>query len=238
LSRYPIPSIGLGNGSGRTLLDIGSNWGRWSLAAASAGYRAIGLDPSLEAALAGTRIARQLDLPVAFVVGDARHLPFRDEAFDVVFSFSVLQHLDKDVVRIVLREMNRVRTSEGTVRVQMANVLGIKQLTNQVRSAVVRLLADVGGYARPPYAFRVRPWTPGEIRRVFAANVGPAVLSPDGFFSLDAQASDVDLLPPYERLVVRVSTGLCAVARRFPLLTRVSDSVMVESIGSRSPRRQ
>ena len=73
LARYPIPDIALPPGEGRVLLDVGSNWGRWALAAARAGYRVVAIDPWLEAALAGTRIARQLDIPVAYVVGDARH---------------------------------------------------------------------------------------------------------------------------------------------------------------------
>ena len=86
LPRYPIPTLRLPPGDGRTLLDVGCNWGRWTLAAGRAGYRAIGVDPWIEAARAGQRVARQLDLDVAFVVGDARHLPFADHSFDASFS--------------------------------------------------------------------------------------------------------------------------------------------------------
>src|SRR5262249_10138189 len=33
LTRYPIPSFRMPPGEGRSLLDVGSNWGRWTLAA-------------------------------------------------------------------------------------------------------------------------------------------------------------------------------------------------------------
>ena len=76
LESYPIPDIDLPPGEGRTLLDVGCSWGRWSLAAARLGYTVIGIDPSLGAVMAARRVARQLNLAATFLVGDARHLPF------------------------------------------------------------------------------------------------------------------------------------------------------------------
>ena len=44
LTRYPIPSFPLPDGRGRALLDVGCNWGRWTIAAARAGWRPTGID--------------------------------------------------------------------------------------------------------------------------------------------------------------------------------------------------
>src|SRR4029079_17588553 len=82
LAHYPIPDVDLpeGNlpeGNTRTFLDVGSNWGRWALGATRAGYEAVAVDPSLEAALAGARVARQPALPVHYVVRDVRDRPSR-----------------------------------------------------------------------------------------------------------------------------------------------------------------
>ena len=78
LTRYPIPDFLLGPGEGRSLLDLGSNWGRWTIAAARAGYRATGLDPNEKAIAAGQRVAAELGVDAEYVVGDARKLPFSD----------------------------------------------------------------------------------------------------------------------------------------------------------------
>ena len=166
--------------------------------------------------LAGKRIAQQLNLEVAYVVGDVRHLPFRADSFDVVFSYSVLQHLDKQVVQNALEQMARVNAAGGSIRVQMANVLGIKQLLNHARELVRRLTKAAKGRPYRPYPFRVRAWTPHEILETFSTHVGPAALSADGFFTLNGQASDLDLLRPLERAIVRASVTLCNLARLVP----------------------
>ena len=138
LPRYPIPRFPLPDGRDRTLVDVGSNWGRWALAAARAGYRCVAVDPSLHAALAGTRVARQLRLPVSYVVADARHLPFPRDSFDVCFSYSVLQHLDKSVVEEVLREVGRVTRPQATIAIQMANGLGLRRIADGRSRACAR----------------------------------------------------------------------------------------------------
>ena len=119
LTSYPIPDITVPPGDGRTLLDIGCSWGRWTLAAASRGYRAVGIDPSLGAVMAARRVSAQLGIPARFVVGDARYLPFADHAFDSVYSYSVIQHFSREDAARAVEEIGRVLESGGTARVQM-----------------------------------------------------------------------------------------------------------------------
>jgi len=67
LTRYPIPAFPLGPGHGRALLDLGSNWGRWTIAAARAGYQATGIDPNEKAILRPAAIAFSFgSMPVAW----------------------------------------------------------------------------------------------------------------------------------------------------------------------------
>lgn len=233
LLRYPIPDIRLRPTPGAVLLDVGSNWGRWALAAARAGFKAVAVDPSLTAALTGKRVARQLGLEVAYVVADARHLPFDADSIDVTFSYSVLQHLDKSIVAEIVREMSRVTRSGGKVRVQLANVLGARQLYNQAKTLLKRARDALNRVHRQPYDFRVRTWTPGEMRRLFSALVGPTSLSPDGFFSLNAQPSDIELLDPLSAAVVRTSQALCRLARWTPGLVDFADSLLVEAVNEK-----
>jgi hypothetical protein len=69
--------------------------------------------------------------------------------------------------------------------------------------------------------------------RTFSSILGPSVVSADGFFSLNAQPSDADLLSPAQRQVVRVSSTLCRLSERVPPLAHLADSLMVESTNAK-----
>ena len=215
LTRYPIPAFPLPASEGGTLLDIGCNWGRWTIAGARAGYRATGLDPKAKAIDAARRVADQLGVESDYVVGDGRHLPFDDDSFDVVFSYSVLQHLPKADVRTVVAEIRRVLRSGGTAWLELPNARGS---LNLVRRAG-RGFSEGGGAD-------VRYWTLAELRDTFAS-IGRVELLADGFLTINAQVSDLDLLPRRYRLVVRLSDALCRASLRVPFLVRIADSVVV-----------
>jgi SAM-dependent methyltransferase len=114
LTRYPIPEIRIPDSNGESLLDVGCNWGRWSIAAAKKGYSVVGIDPSLGGVMAARRVSRQLGLSIRFVVGDGRYLPFADAIFDWTFCFGVLQHLSKENAKMVLTSMARVLRPGGS----------------------------------------------------------------------------------------------------------------------------
>jgi SAM-dependent methyltransferase len=220
LGRYPIPEFPLPDtAEGLRVLDIGCNWGRWSIAASRRGYRAIGIDPGIAGIQAAYRVSRALGVSPGFVVGDGRSLPFPDHSFDVVFSYSVLQHFSKDDAKASIREAARVTRPGGRVLIQLANLFGVRQLYNQARDTL----------KREQNPFRVRRWTPGEMVAAFRELVGPARLTADGFFSLNAQASDLDLLRPFPRAIVHASLALKRVSTRVPALARLADSVFIEA---------
>lgn len=218
LTEYPIPATRLPPGNARPLLDLGCNWGRWTIAAARAGYRAVGIDPSLPAVQAAYDVTRQLGIEADFVVGDARFLPFMDGVFDTVSSYSVLQHFSKNDVRQTLAECARVLAPDGRLLIQMANKLGLRSLFHQARRRF-----------REPSLFEVRYWTPSELEATFTQLVGPSVLSVDGFFSLNAQPQEAHLLPARLRAIVTISEWLRRLSHRIPALQAVADSLYVES---------
>ena len=86
-----------------------------------------------------------------------------------------------------------------------------------------------GRFVEPRGLFDVRYWTPRELEAAFAEAVGPARLFVDGFFALNAQPSDLDLLPPRSRAVVRASTLLRRASERAPALRTLADSLYVDS---------
>jgi SAM-dependent methyltransferase len=218
LTRYPIPPFPLEPGEGRALLDIGCNWGRWTVAAVQAGWHATGLDPKEKAVEAARRVAEQLGVEADYVVGDARELPFADGSFDAVFSYSVLQHLAKPDVRVAVAEIARVLRPGGTAWIEMPNARGP---LNLVRRAA-RGFGEGSG-------FDVRYWTPAALRETFTA-IGPVELRADGFLTLNPQPADLDLLSPRHRPVVRLSEALRRASARAPFLVRIADSVVVTAV--------
>lgn len=221
LTEYPIPQLRLPAGGGRTLLDVGCNWGRWTIAAARLGYRAIGVDPSLEGVRAARRAARRLNVDADFIVGDARYLPLADGAVDTVFSYSVLQHLAKADVATALRDVRRVLGPGGRTCIQMPNAWGLRSLFHQARRGF-----------REGERFEVRYWTVDELQRTFEQAIGPSRVTIDGFFSLNPQPAEQHLLPARYRAVVMTSEGLRRIARMLPFLKLVADSLYVEAAKS------
>lgn len=218
--RYPIPDLPLGPGRGAHLLDIGCNWGRWTIAAARAGYRPIGIDPSFEAIVAARRIAAQLGCDARYLVADARRLPFADETFDVVFSYGVLQHFSKADATLAVHEIARALKPGGASLVQMPNALGPRNVVQRARRGF-----------REGERFEVRYWRPAELIRAFTA-IGKTRLSAEGFFTLNPQSRDLDLLPRRYRILVRTSGVLRRASSRIPAMTSLADSVLVHSTRS------
>lgn len=224
LTRYPIPELPLPKGSGQMLLDLGCNWGRWCLSAAREGYDVVGIDPSLEAIRAARRVAAQLDSPGRYIVADARYLPFKPESFDVVFSYSVLQHFDKREAIRSLAEIGRVLTVRGFCLIQMPGAFGVRNLYNQLRRRF-----------REAKAFEVRYWRLGELVEVFNSVIGPTSLRAEGYLSLGAQGRDLDILPRRFRLIVTMSEMLRRLSERLAGLEYFADSVYVRASSNKDP---
>src|SRR5262249_38035916 len=104
LPRYPIPQWPFGEGKGRILVDLGCGWGRWCIAAAGSGYSPVGVDVHLDAVQAANRIAPRIGTEGGFVCAEVDALPFLDSSADVVFSYSVLQHVERRKVASTLQE--------------------------------------------------------------------------------------------------------------------------------------
>ena len=226
LTRYPIPELRLPPGKGETLLDVGCNWGRWTIAAAQMNYQSIGIDPSLDAVLAARRIARQLGVEPQFVVGDARFLPFADEAFDVTFSFGVLQHFSKENAKRSLDEMARVLKDGGLTSVQMPNKFGIRSFYNQVR----RGFSEGEGTD-------VRWWSPAELMKTFTEKFGKTKMTVDCYFGLGVQKNDADLLPLPFKIIVHSSEALRGLSNKLPFMMKVADSVYLDSVNQKNHKK-
>ena len=219
LDRYPIPQLRLPPSRGKVFLDVGCNWGRWSIAAARLGYQPVGLDPSLGAVMAAKRVTRQLGLEATFVVGDARFLPFKPAAVDQVFSYSVLQHFSRADAAQAIAQIGRVLKPQGASLIQMPTKVGLRCLYHQAKRKF-----------REGTGFEVRYWTIPALRSLFTSNIGPSKFSVDCFFGIGLQRADLDLMQPMLRTAIHLSEALRTVSRVIPPLVWLADSVYVSSL--------
>jgi ubiquinone/menaquinone biosynthesis C-methylase UbiE/uncharacterized protein YbaR (Trm112 family) len=218
LTRYPFGDLRLQPGNGKKLIDIGCNWGRWTIPAQQKGYDAVGIDPSLKAVLAARRISRQLGVESSFIVGDARFLPFAENTFDVAYSYSVLQHFSKENARASLSEIGRVVKSGGSSLIQMPNKYGVRQYQQHRR----RGFTEGEG-------FDVRYWKPSELQETFENILGKTKMTADCYFGLGVQENDADMLPLKFKAVALSSRALRKASLTFKSLVKVADSVFLES---------
>lgn len=227
LQEYPIPALRTAASDGGLFLEVGSNWGRWCIAAARLGYRAIGIDPSLKSVRAARRVAAQLGVDAQYVVGDARFLPFREDTFEKVFSYSVLQHLSMEDAALSIAEIGRVLREGEECLVQMPNVFGIRCLYHQTRRGF-----------RAARDFEVRYWTIPALKLEFGKHFPLAQILVDGFFSLNPQLSDVRFMPWRYRALIYASEGLRRMSVAIPALKYAADSVYVRAVKEKSSDRQ
>ena len=153
LGRYPILDIPLGNGHGELLLDVGSNWGRWSVSAARKGWKVIGIDPSLGAIMAAKRAFRSMKLDIWFVCGDARFLPFKADVFRCAFSYSVIQHFSETDAEIAIAELGRVLSQGGLAKIQLAHEGGLWSTYVRTRHG------ECGNFSRSILVVIINAWT-------------------------------------------------------------------------------
>ncbi len=106
--------------------------------------------------------------------------------------------------------------------IQMATRWGVRNLMQQFWQKMSK-----------PHPVMVRYWPQRDLRRAFAELIGPPKISVDGFFGLNAQMADLELLPWRYRCLVRSSGLLRRLSERIHWLSRLADSVYVKSYRAR-----
>ena len=101
------------------ILDAGCGVGRYTIPLAMREYEVMGVDISSFAIteLDTARLRRNMQMGLA--AADVCHLPFRDNTFDAVVAFGVLQHLLEEERSVVPSEFARVLVPGGTIVIEV-----------------------------------------------------------------------------------------------------------------------
>jgi len=135
----------IGIAAGQAVLDVATGTGNVALRTAAAGARTTGLDLAPELLDTARSRARDLDLGVEWIAGDAEELPFPDESFDRVFSAFGVQFAPRH--RQVADELVRVCKPGGAI--VLANWTPEGQVGDLFR-IMSRYLPALPAYASPP----------------------------------------------------------------------------------------
>ncbi len=151
------------------VLNVGCGTGGFNLVAEEAGARAVGVDADAEAI--AICALKQDKGGSAFVRAAAERLPFADGAFDVVYCFSSIEHVES--VEESVAEMVRVTRRGGLIYVHTPNAWSWYEGHYKLLwvpflpAALGRLYLRARG--RPSeYLASLRRLTPGTVRRAFA----------------------------------------------------------------------
>ncbi|RAL27001.1 class I SAM-dependent methyltransferase [Thermoflavimicrobium daqui] len=105
------------------ILDLCCGTGRHSISLAKRNFNVLGLDLSWELLNIATKMSQSEMLPIHFIHGDMRQLPFVDQSYDVVLNlFTSFGYFHEDQQNFqVLLEIARVLKSEGRFFIDFLN---------------------------------------------------------------------------------------------------------------------
>lgn len=162
------------------ILDLCCGSGRHTISLAESGYHTVGID--LSETLLNKAVEDAQDLPVTFVHGDMRNVPFVDDSFQVVLnlftSFGYFERNDHNVS--VLKEIRRVLKPNGRFCIDFLNASYVQEhlvpeskriigetLIHEVREikddAVIKTLRIIDSENERVYYERIKMYTKSEM---------------------------------------------------------------------------
>jgi len=221
LSNYPIPNLPVRCVKDGLMLDIGSGWGRWLVAGAKNGYIPIGMDIRLEFCMTARTILKTLGYTGYLVVADLVNIPFSNNVFDLVWSFSVLQHVHKERFVRCIESIERILCHGSFCLIQFPNKRGIINRIKYIKAS----LAEKDNYN----SWCVRYYLIEEYKKLFNDIFRNFECRSHSFIGLGILPSDLKYVTWNKKILVILSVMLSYIANLIQPLIALSDSIYVTS---------
>ncbi len=203
------------------MLDIGCGWGRWLVAGSKKNYIPIGLDVQPKFAKAALGLMKKENIKGYVVAADLQEIPFKDNVFDLVWSFSVIQHVHKKRLVKGLHEINRVLEKDGYTKLEFPNLNGLRNRRGPVQQ-------------EQPYwddfnHWCVRYYSLDEYRQLFMDAFKNFDYSIHSILGIGVLKDDLKYVSFKNRLKVGTVLAMTAVSKLIPGAANYADSLYLSS---------
>ncbi len=232
LERFPIPEIPLPIvTNNELLLDIGNGWGRWLVGAGKKGYIPVGIDIRLEFCETARNVLNLNGLNGYSVVADLGELPFKEGVFDIVWSFSVIQHTHKDRFTSCINHVYRILKKNGYCFLEFPSKSGIWNRLGPVRNSA-KEIDDYNSWC-------VRYYTIADYKSSFLKVFKNFSFINHSFFGIGVLSNDLNYVTGLKnKIIVSTSLFFSKVASIAKPLKYFSDSIYIKSIKKDSIENQ
>jgi len=219
LDQYPIFELPVSKPviPNALMLDIGSGWGRWLIAGANKGYIPIGMDIRLEFCQTALRVLGDLNLSGYTVVGDLENLPFQDSVFDLIWSFSVIQHTHFSRLNNCLNHINRILNETGYTKLEFPNKDGFRNKLGPVKNSEKKK-DDYNNWC-------VRYYTIEEYTKILSNYLSNIDVDVHSFLGIGVLKEDLKYVSLKNKIPVAASLALTQLTKVLPFLLKRSDSL-------------
>lgn len=222
LNEYPVPEIPIGRAATgqELLLDIGCGWGRWVTAAGLKNYIPVGIDIRLEFCGTAREVMNANGVKGYSVTADLQKLPFKDGIFDVVWSFSVIQHTHKTRLLNCIGHIHRILRQGSFAKLEFPNKNGLRNRFGPVPQAE-KNRDDINSWD-------VRYYTPSEYRNIFEPLFKNFRFENHSFFGIGVLKEDIKYTTSLKnKAISAISLFFSGIAAILKPMKYLSDSIYV-----------
>lgn len=223
LKDYPVFELPVPATSGNKLmLDIGCGWGRWLVGGASKGYIPIGIDIRLEFTQTAQQVLKDQDKTGYTVVADLENLPFKDNVFDLVWSFSVIQHTHYRRLINCLGHINRVLDNKGYTLLEFPNKMGVRNRMSPNMKESEAVKDDYNNWF-------CRYYTPEEYKEIVSQYLADFSYTTHSFLGIGVLKEDLKYTSLKNKVLSLASLTATTIANIISPLSYYADSLYIKA---------
>lgn len=204
----------------KLMLDIGCGWGRWVAGAAKKGYIPVGIDLRQEFCVTARQTIANHGFNGYTLVADLKNLPFKPNVFDLVWSFSVIQHTHKIRLIECLKHIYRILHPSGFTKLEFPNKNGLRNRPGPAKK--------FAGEADDYNSWCVRYYTPDEYKGMIQPLFGNFKYMVHSLLGIGILKEDLRYVSFKNKLIVLLSLFGTALSKIFPFLQQFADSIYIQ----------